>query len=60
MEIDQSTYESFKRGVGLVLASAKVVYDSALHVGFTEEQALMLATAYMTNSFAEARNEVKE
>ena len=58
--IDQSSYESFNRGVGLVMASTKVVFDSAIQVGFTEEQALMMATAYMTNTFTQARNEVKE
>lgn len=54
MKMDHETYEGFKQGVGLILASTRVVYESAVQVGFSEEQALMLATAYMTNSFQQA------
>lgn len=60
MEIDQNAIENYKKGVGMMMACSKVIYDSALKVGFSEEQALMMATAYMTNTVTETRNEVKE
>ena len=59
--MDKLIYDSLKRNVEITVAICRIIYESALEVGFTELQAFSMAVSYLVKPRqSEQSNDCKE